>query len=163
MRRAVALVGVIAIVGVALGIMGLLRPVADASEHSAVRSFSADEVEKDGDLTVTIKVAGLGTLGGVVETLPEGFAYQSSTLSPSGVNVEGQAATGQVVSFVPFGEASFEYIVTASGMTGDRYFGGTVSDSGDPADVRLVGGEDKVVVAAAVDGTPEVTTGTDSN
>ena len=111
-RRAVALVGVIAIVGVALGIMGLLRPVADASEHGAIRSFAADEVEKDGDLTVTIKVAGLGTLGGVVETLPEGFAYRSSTLSPSGVNVEGQAATGQVVSFVPFGKASFEYIVT---------------------------------------------------
>ena len=65
-------------------------------------------------------------------------------------------ATGQVVYFVPFDETSFEYIVTAS-MTGDRSFSGIVRDSGDPPDVRLVGGEDKVVVEAAVDGTPEVT------
>ena len=58
MRRALALVGVIAMVGVALGIMGLLRPAADASEHSAIRSFSADKVVEGDELTVRITVAG---------------------------------------------------------------------------------------------------------
>ena len=104
---------------------GLWWPApAGASGHSAVRSFAAPQVAPGGTLEVTIEAAGLGGFGQVVETLPKGFAYQSSDLSAAGIQ-----ASGNTVSFVLLGTSSFTYTVTAPAEPGTYNFAGIVKDS----------------------------------
>ena len=81
-RKAVALLVAVAVVGVALGAVGLWIPgLVGAHGHSATRSFSATPVPAGGELTVTIVARDYGSIGArVVETLPDGFEYQSSSL-----------------------------------------------------------------------------------
>ena len=63
------------VVGVALGLVGLLRPgPVDATTHSADRQFSQPWVLPGGELTVTVTATGYGALGQIVETLPPGSA-----------------------------------------------------------------------------------------
>ena len=89
----------------------------------ATRSFSTPAVALGGQLEVTIDVDNYGPFGGVVETLPPGSSYVSSSLSPSSAEVEGQE-----VKFVLFGESSFTYIVTASDTLGTYTFSGILKD-----------------------------------
>ena len=72
---------------------------------------------------VTIQATGYGQGGGVTETLPVGFAYVSSSLSPSQVD-----EIGQDVRFTLLGESSFNYTVTASNTAGFPHFSGTLKD-----------------------------------
>ena len=51
------------------------------SSGSVTRSFSPATVAPGGTVTVTIAVAGLGSFGGVTETLPAGFTYVPSSSS----------------------------------------------------------------------------------
>ena len=76
---------------------------------------------------MTIAAADYGGVGKVVETLPPGFAYVSSSLSEGKAKVTGQEV--QEVTFALTGETSFTYTVTASNDEGPHTFSGTVRDS----------------------------------
>ena len=103
-KKALTLMMIVAAVGAA----GLLSPgPVDATGHSATRSFSAASVIMGGTVDVTIAVEELGAFGGVVETLPDGFSYVSTTLADEPV------VDGQEVTFALFGEESFSYTVQA--------------------------------------------------
>ena len=90
---------------------------------SVTRSFSAASVTPGGELVVTVTVSNYGSGGQVVEMVPAGFAYVSSTLSGSSVGVD-----GQTVRFTLLGETSFSYTVTVSSTEGSYSFAGTLTD-----------------------------------
>ena len=63
-NKVLALLVVVAVAGVALGSLWLLDPGdADASSHSATRSFSATSVDPGEEITVTILADNYGGLG----------------------------------------------------------------------------------------------------
>ena len=72
---------------------------------------------------VGITASGYGAFCQVVETLPAGFSYVSSSLDPSQVTV-----TGNVVKFILIAETSFNYNVTASAIVGSKTFSGIIKD-----------------------------------
>ena len=74
---------------------------------SANRSFDTASVAPEGQVVVTIEATGYGLLGGVTETLPEGFSYEGSSLDDAQV----QVITGQQVRFTLQGDTSFTYTV----------------------------------------------------
>ena len=138
-KKALMLLGVLAIVGVA-GLSLLLPDAVNASGHSATRSFVTDSVAAGSDLEVQIEVSGLGGFGQVKETLPDGFSLTGAgDLSDSQV-----MSDGQEVTFTLLGDATFHYTVTAPATTGIYSFGGTVSDSN--RDSLAVGGDTSVEV-----------------
>ena len=96
---------------------------AGAQGHSAVRSLSADWVAPGGLLQVSVSAEGYGAIGQVVETLPEGFAYQGSDIPEAAVSVE-----GQTVAFTLFSSSSFTYVVSAPAEEGSYAFSGIVKD-----------------------------------
>ena len=96
---------------------------AGAQGHSAVRSLSAAWVEPGGRLEVTVSAEGYGSIGQVVETMPEGFVYQGSDMSEAAVSVE-----GRTIAFTLFQSSSFTYVVTAPAEEGRYAFTGTVKD-----------------------------------
>ena len=145
----VLMVVVTAAVGAIWGAVGLLLPsTANATEHSATRSFSPETVLPGGDVVVTIEASGYGAFGGVVETLPPGFTYKSSSRPASGVKEEGQKVT-----FALFGETSFTYTVTASSVEQGHAFSGSVKD--DQGEVLPVGGTSIVTVEAEATTAPD--------
>ena len=136
-KKALMLLGVLAIVGVA-GLSLLLPDAVSASEHSAARSFGTNTVLTGAELEIEISVSGLGAFGQVQETLPEGFAFVRSA----------QASTvdGQTLAFTILGnDEVFRYTVTAPSAAGTYEFSGTVSDSN--KDSRDVGGDSSIEVA----------------
>ena len=138
-KKALMLLGVLAIVGVA-GLSLLLPDAVNASGHSATRSFVTDSVAAGSDLEIQIEVSGLGGFGQVKETLPDGFSLTGAgDLSDSQV-----MSDGQEVTFTLLGDATFHYTVTAPATTGIYSFGGTVSDSN--RDSLAVGGDTSVEV-----------------
>ena len=124
--KALALVVVAAVVGTSIGVAGLFGPSGvEAASHSASRSFSADTVAPGGEVEVEISVSGLGAFGGVVETLPEGFAFVTSSVSDAAVSVDGQTLTFSVL-----GDGdTFTYTVSAPETDGTYAFAGVTSDS----------------------------------
>ena len=121
-RKALALFAVaVAVVGAA----GLWHATpAEATSHSAVRSFSTSWVLPGGRLEVTIAVSYYGGFGQVVETLPEGFSYEGSDLAEAAVAVE-----GQTVAFTLLGDERFTYTVAAPSAEGPHSFSGVLLDS----------------------------------
>ena len=107
----------------------------------ASRSFSPAPVSAGGELEVTITAAGYGGFGGVVETLPIGFSYVSSSLSDSAVTV-----AGQEVSFTLFGETAFTYTVAAPSAEGTYSFSGVLKNSNRVE--QPVGGVSSITVKA---------------
>ena len=107
----------------------------------ASRSFSPAPVSAGGELEVTITAAGYGGFGGVVETLPIGFSYVSSSLSDSAVTV-----AGQEVSFTLFGETAFNYTVAAPSAEGTYSFSGVLKNSNRVE--QPVGGVSSITVKA---------------
>ena len=131
-----------AIVGAVLGAAFLPLPSSvSASEHTAKRSFAPETVVPGGDVVVTISASGYGQFGGVVETLPLGFIYKSSSRPDTAVRVDGQDVT-----FALFGESSFTYTVTAPSVEDAHIFSGRVKN--DQGDYNDVGGASSVTVAA---------------
>ena len=123
----------------AVGAAGLLSPgPVDATGHSATRSFSATSVIVGGTVEVTIEVAGLGGFGGVVETLPDGFSYVSTTMDNEPV------IDGQDVTFALLDEDSFTYTVQAPDAVSTYTFHGVVKDN--ELDSNEVGGDSDVTV-----------------
>ena len=138
------------VVGVALGLAGLLRPgPLDATNHSANRQFSQPWVLPGGQLTVTITATGYGALGQVVETLPTGFSYVSST--PQVVAV----VEGQIVIFTLLGDDTVTYTVTAPTEEGTYSFAGVLKDS-EKAELQ-VEGNFQITVSATPPPTPTPT------
>ena len=122
------------------------------AQATPTRSFSSDMVEAGGTLDVTITVAGFN--GQVVETLPDGFTYISSTFVP--------AANGRVsddvepeIIFTVFAATSVTYTVMAPDPLpeGAQTFSGVVRPIG--ADEVSIMGEMSVNVPATP--TPEPT------
>ena len=62
----------------------------EAQSHSATRTFQQDWASPGGELTVTITANNYGPIGQVVETLPDGFTFVSSTLPANQIDHEGQ-------------------------------------------------------------------------
>ena len=77
--------------------------------RGSIRSFSPPSAAPGGVVVVTITASGYGGFGRVVETLPPGFSYVSSSLSDDLVTVNGQE-----VIFTLLGETDFTYRVTRS-------------------------------------------------
>ena len=137
------------VVGFALGLAGLLRPgPVDATNHSASRQFSQPWVLPGGELKVTITASGYGALGQIVETLPTGFNYVSST--PVVAVVE-----DQTVTFTLLGDKSVTYTVTAPSEEGTYSFAGILKDSEKME--RPVGGHSQITVSATPPPTPTPT------
>ena len=132
-----------------MGMVGLLvLPLVSAQgSPSATRSFDKTTVEPGGEVVVTIAVANYGQGGGVTETLPGGFTYESSSLAANEIEV-----TGQDVRFILQGTTSFTYTVTASSTTGSHRFSGTLRDF-ERVDYD-VGGAPSVTVEATAGPTP---------
>ena len=146
LRIVLAVMMVTAIVGV-VGLL-VLPPVAAQASPSATRPFDKTTVEPGGEVVVTITVADYGATGGVVETLPTGFTYETSSLSAARVN-------GQRVEFGLIGTTSFTYTVTAPSTTGTFTFNGTLQDH--DTNPYPVGGASTVTVAAPTGPTPSAT------
>ena len=120
---------------------------------SANRSFDTASVAPDGHVVVTIMATGYGQAGGVIETLPEGFIYENSSLGTGQVH-----ATDQEVRFTLFGEPSFTYTVSAPSTVGPHTFSGTLIDF--EVERHVVGGNATVTVEmAATEVDPEPTPG----
>lgn len=147
--RALVLVVVAAVVGTSMGAAGLFGPSdLEASDHSATRSFDLDSIGPGGQVEVSVSVSGLGSFGGVAETLPEGFSYEpgSSSLSEAAVRVIGQS-----VIFSILGDAeTFTYTAIApTTAEGTFTFSGLVIDSNGDS-LPVMGSTDVTVGAAAV-------------
>jgi hypothetical protein len=74
--------------------------------------------------TVAVSASDYGAFGRVIETLCDGWTYQSSSLDPTQVEVSGNTVTFKLV-----GETSFTYTVQASGTAGECcIIGGILKD-----------------------------------
>ena len=106
-----------------VGALALLAQpgVVEAQSHSANRTFQRTWAAPDGELRVTITASNYGAFGQVVETLPDGFTFKSSTLPSNQFEQE-----GQVVRFNLFGDSSFSYVVTVPTREGQCAFAGVV-------------------------------------
>ena len=134
-NRVLAFMLVVAVAGVALGSLWLSAPGdADASGHSATRSFSSTSVDPGEEITVTIRADNYGGLGRIVETLPAGFT------SP---DASGQTVTIRLLSAGPRTET---YTVTASDNPGSHSFSGTLTD--EDRDTITIGGATTVTITA---------------
>ena len=116
---------------------------AAAVSHSAARSFSDSRVDLGGQLVVTIELEGLGSFGRVMETLPEGFGYVSSSLAAEQVE-----SADSEITFTILNEESFTYTVTASGVRDDYTFSGVVTNDDRMAAPNV--GDTTVAVGTAV-------------
>ena len=111
---------------------------------AASRSFSAMSVEPGGELTVTVAVSGLGSVGGrVEETLPAGFSYVEDSVMPSDIRV---SMAGGEVRFTIRGTNQFSYRVMASSVNGNYSFMGVLRD--DQKMEYTVTGDSAVAVGA---------------
>ena len=151
-RKALALLVVVAVVGVTLGAVGLLWPTSAGAQAtaSASRSFSVTSVAPGGELTVTVTASDYGAGGRVEETLPDGFSYVEGSATPSDIRV---TTEGQTVRFTMRGTDEITYKVTASSTAGPYTFNGVLKD--DDRNSHDVGGDSMVTVEAA---TPDATT-----
>ena len=89
----------------------------------AIRSFSPPSVAPAGEVVVMITASGYGKFGGVMETLPSGFSYVSSSLEDYSATVNGRE-----VRFL-LRETDFTYTVAAPGAAGTYSFSGILRNS----------------------------------
>ena len=117
-----------------------------AGEATASRSFSPASVAPGAEVVVTISAANYGFAGQIVETLPMGWAYESS--DPTGAVFDADART---VAFTLVDETSFAYTVTASSTSGSHHFSGVLLDS--DLSTHQISGDSSVTVQAAGEAT----------
>ena len=103
-------------------ILLLILCAAPASAGSAERVLPSS-VDKNEEFQVTINVADYGAAGQVLEKLPAGFTYVSSTLPENAVTVNGSK-----VSFLLMTEKSFNYTLKAPSSAGTYQFTGILRD-----------------------------------
>ena len=127
----VAMVGALAL---------LAQPdVVEAQSHSATRAFQLDWASPGGELRVTITASNYGAFGQVVETLPDGFTFVSSSLSATYIQEE-----GQTVRFSLFDDSSFNYVVTVPTTEAQYTFSGVVKNA--DREERSVTGDSQIRV-----------------
>ena len=68
----------------------MFAPASTAMAAASATRVLPSSVAAGDNFDVDISTAGYGDFGQVVETLPPGFSYASSTLSEAAVDVEGQ-------------------------------------------------------------------------
>jgi PGF-pre-PGF domain-containing protein len=107
---------------VILLLLALTLYIAPASASSAERTFSSS-VSPNQEFQVTVNVADYGAAGQVLEKLPAGFTYVSSTLPERAVTVNGSE-----VSFLLMTEKSFSYTLKAPASTGTYKIVGILRD-----------------------------------
>ena len=164
--KALALAIVVAVVGVAMGVLGL--SIATASEHPE-RSFSQAPVAPGDEVEVTIIRVGAVGLGfrQVIETLPEGFSYVTgSAMTPDsgGVIRPTEGATAQEAKFTVLGVNTLKYkVMVDAGVAVDMsypFMGVVVVDPDDPTTNVDVGGTQSIMVTGTTAGpTMDTTTG----
>ena len=119
------------------------------AQWQAARSFSTTSVGPGVEVVVMVTAAGYGAAGQVVETLPDGFGYVSSSL-PGAADRAGQAIT-----FTLLGDTSFTYTVTAPDAAGSYTFNGILRNLEDElipvggASIVTVGGPPSVELAGS--------------
>ncbi len=124
MNRSVRLVCLLLLmVGVVLVVLLSQLGSADASGHSATRSFASPSVAPSGRIEVTITARDYGAFAQVVETIPGGFTYVGSSLPTAAVNARLDAVT-----FTLVGEEQFTYTVEAPAVEATFSFSGLVRD-----------------------------------
>ena len=150
-RNALALLVGFAVVGVALGLIGLLQTGdVDAQQApSASRSFLDATVSAGEELDVTITltpVAGATLEGRVEEMLPTGFSYVDGSITPSDILVR---PDGQTIKFTIRGTSAFTYKVVVSDIANSYMFSGVLRYlEGEGAETANVVGERDVMVEA---------------
>ena len=113
-----AVITVMAVIAVSVGVLELNSLAAqDEATPNASRSFSPDPVDAGGQLTVTITADGYGSFGDVAETLPDGFAYSSSSLPEDQVTRDGQTVTFALLGGTPPTTEVEPIIRTGSGLS----------------------------------------------
>jgi len=95
----------------------------EEAEPTATRTLPEEPVPAGESFTIEIEASHYGYFGNVVETLPERFVYEDSTLSPESVEVE-----DNIVEFTLRGGHSFTYTVTAPDTEGTYTFSGILID-----------------------------------
>ena len=151
-RKALALLVMVTVVGVVLGVVGLLRPnTVDAQAPSAMRSFSGiTSVSVDGELRVMITAREYGSPGRVEETLPDGFNYVDGSTVPGPEDIRVTTVVGDdgrtTVRFTLDGDEEFTYKVTASGPPASYTFNGVLKDA--DKNSYAVGGDSMITVGA---------------
>jgi hypothetical protein len=151
-RKALALLVMVTVVGVVLGVVGLLRPnTVDAQAPSAMRSFSGiTSVSAGGELSVMITAREYGSPGRVEETLPDGFSYVDGSTVPGPEDIRVTTVVGDdgrtTVRFTLDGDEEFTYKVTASGTPASYTFNGVLKDA--DRNSHTVGGDSMITVGA---------------
>nr|CBH39665.1 hypothetical membrane protein [uncultured archaeon] len=108
-------------------------------EPTATRTLPEELVSVGEVFTIELETSHYGYFGKVVETLPDGFVYEDSTLNPESIEVE-----DETVVFSLEGEPSFTYTVTAPDTEGTYTFEGILIDEEkDEYDIR---GDTEIVV-----------------
>ena len=152
-KKALALLVGIAVLGAALGVFGLFGPaLVEAQSPAASRSLSPSPatVEPGGEITVTITLTDVDE-GRVEETLPTGFAYVEESVSPDNIRVTTDSDDNQIKRFTLRGDNQFSYKVTASDTVDDYTFTGVlkaVIGGGDSVETVDVMGDSMVTVEA---------------
>ena len=111
----------------------------EEAEPTATRTLPEEPVSADESFTIEIEASHYGFFGDVVETLPEGFVYEDSTLDPGRVKVE-----DNTVEFSLGGEHSFTYTVEAPDTEGTYTFSGILID--EYKNEYDIGGNTEIVV-----------------
>ena len=139
----------IIMVAITAGLLTMLglSLVAAQQGASATRSLPPAPVDAGDPVVVTIVATGYGSLGGVTETFPVGFSYESSSLTDEGEVTE---VDDRTVRFTLQGaDKTFTYTVTASSTADTYQFSGKLRDA-DRVDHDVGGDSSVTVVAAAV-------------
>ena len=165
-RKALALLVGVAVLSVALGIFGLLRPgLVDAQTPSASRTIMPATVAPGSEVVVTIDLSGSGFTDRLVnEVLPEGFTYKQNSTTPSGIRVSPEFQTNnpdvQEVFFTITTSSitQFSYTVIASSQADDYMFSGEfryVDQSDNRSPWTTVAGDTAVTVEADAEPTDD--------
>ena len=109
-----------------VGALALLSQPGDveAQAQSASRAFQRTWAAPGSELRVTITASNYGAFGQVVEMVPVGFTFISTTLPGNQI-----AEEGQVVRFNLFGDSSFTYVVTVPTTEGLYTFSGVIKNT----------------------------------
>ena len=155
-KKALALLVGVAVLGAALGVFGLFWPaLAEAQSPAASRSLSPATVMPGGEITVTITLSNVAE-GRVEETLPMGFEYVQGS-APDSIRARPAPADSQTMRFTLRGDNEFSYKVTASDTADEYTFKGVlkaVIGGGDSVETVDVTGDSMVTVEMAME-TPE--------
>ncbi len=111
----------------------------DDAEPTATRTLPEELVSVGEVFTIELETSHYGYFGKVVETLPDGFVYEDSTLNPESIEVE-----DETVVFSLEGEPSFTYTVTAPDEDGSYTFEGILID--EDKDEYDISGATEIVV-----------------